>query len=104
VVAAADERFNIGEGHLGEQLAQVIHLHGVAADVDGTEEGDVARHCRTPYEIKSRLISATDAQPHSPMAKSTSNRSNSSTRSTPRCPSWANPHNTGRPTATAFAP
>ena len=43
-VATRDERLDIGEAHAREVLSQSVHLHGVAADVDGAEQRDVTGH------------------------------------------------------------
>src|SRR6266542_2763402 len=43
-VAAGDEGLDVGEAELLEEPAQVVHLDGPPADVDGAEEGDEAWH------------------------------------------------------------
>src|SRR5262249_13194974 len=43
-VAAGDEGLDVGEAELGKEAAQVDHLHGAAADVDGAEEGNQPWH------------------------------------------------------------
>lgn len=43
-VAAGDERFDRGKTHRREQAAQRVHLDGVAAHVDRTQERNIAGH------------------------------------------------------------
>src|SRR5262249_33202062 len=43
-VPTGDERLDVLDRELLEETAQTVHLHGVTADVDGAEEGDVSRH------------------------------------------------------------
>ena len=46
-VAARDDRLDVLEPERGEQLAEVVHLHDVTADVDRPEERDATRHAVT---------------------------------------------------------
>ena len=42
-VATGDKRLDIREAQLAELLAQRVHLHDVAADIDGAQQRDVPR-------------------------------------------------------------
>lgn len=45
-IAAGNERLDVGEPERFEQPAKLIHLHRMAANIDGAEEGEVLGHCR----------------------------------------------------------
>jgi hypothetical protein len=49
-VAAGDERLDFRKPQRLELVAQHVHLHHVAADVDGAQKGDVAGHGGRSYQ------------------------------------------------------